>query len=114
MLLICISIHVLPEHRCDKAGCGSVIVLDGNMKNHRGVCLATHAGFAEYDGLPGAIQTGCPNTPAHRSQFCSLHKPEISKKQNTPSEILMIIGKRTTQQGVSYEVSINECSSQVL
>ena len=51
MLLIRISIHVLPEHRCDKAGCGSVIVLDGNMKNHHGVCLATHAGFAEYDGF---------------------------------------------------------------
>ena len=66
--------YVSLEHRCDKAGCGSVIVLDGNMKNHRGVCLATHAGFAVYDGLPGAIQTSCPNTPAHRSRFCSLAK----------------------------------------
>ena len=35
--------HVSLEHRCDKNGCGSVIVLDGNMKNHRSVCLATHA-----------------------------------------------------------------------
>lgn len=78
-------------------------MLDGNMKNHRGVCLATHAGFAEYDGLPGAIQTGCPNTPAHRSRFCNLHKPDVYSKQQN-SETLMIIGKRATRQGVNYEV----------
>ena len=62
-----VTCTVLPEHQCEKAGCRSVIVLDGNMKNNRSVCLATHAEYAEYDGLPGTIQTGCPNTPAHKS-----------------------------------------------
>ena len=28
-------------------GCGETIVMDGNMKNHRDVCLATEAGFVE-------------------------------------------------------------------
>jgi len=25
-----------------------------------------------------AIQTGCPNTPAHKSPYCKLHKPTVS------------------------------------
>jgi len=93
-------------HRCRKAGCGSVIVLDGNMKNNRSVCLATHAGYAKYDGLPGAIQTGCPNTPAHKSRFCCLHTPNVAESDdaNASSTCTFIVGKRTTRQGVNYEV----------
>lgn len=69
LLCMHITCTLLIDHRCEKAGSGSVIVLDGNMKNNPSVCLGTHAGYAEYDGLPGAIQTGCPNTPAHKSRF---------------------------------------------
>ena len=56
-------------------------MLDGNIKNHRDVCLATYAGYVEYKGLPGKVQTGCPNTPAHKSPYCSLHKPVIAVPQ---------------------------------
>jgi len=35
--------------------------MDGNMKNHRSVCVATAAGYTEYDRLMGKVQTGCPN-----------------------------------------------------
>ena len=42
-------------HRCSVSGCGTVLVVDGNMKNHHSVCV-------EYDGLP-------------KNRFCSLHKP---------------------------------------
>jgi len=93
-------------HRCKKDGCGSVLVIDGNMKNHRSVCYATNAGYAEYVGLPGVIRTGCPNTPAYKSRFCSLHQPSVedasSAQAQEPSGI--IIGKRVTRQGTSYEV----------
>ena len=41
----------ITEHTCEKPGCGNIIlVLDGNMKNHRYVCAATHAGYAEFNG----------------------------------------------------------------
>ena len=32
-------------------------MVDGNMKNHCDICLATKAGYAEYKGLPGRVQT---------------------------------------------------------
>ena len=38
-------------------GCGETIVIDGNMKNHREVFFATEAGFVEYMGLPGRVNT---------------------------------------------------------
>ena len=41
-----------------------VIVIDGNMKNRRDVCLAKHAGKIQYTGLPGYVMTGCMQTPA--------------------------------------------------
>ena len=81
-------------------------MLDGNMKNNQSVCLATHVRYAEYDELPGTIQTGCPNTPAHKSRFCSLHKPTVAQSgsENAISKCTFIVGKRTTQQSVTYEV----------
>ena len=52
--------------------------MDGNMKNHRNVCCATTAGYTEYKGLLGKVQTGCSNTPAYKSSYCDLHKPVIA------------------------------------
>ena len=53
----------LTGHRCEARGCGKTIVIDGNMKNHRDVCMATKGGFTEYRGLPGEITIDCINTP---------------------------------------------------
>lgn len=36
-----------------------MLVMDGNMKNHRDVCKATEAGFTKFDGLPGQVKIGC-------------------------------------------------------
>lgn len=98
------------DHKCRIPGCRSVIVIDGNMKNHRNVCLATHAGYAEYKGLPEFVRTGCPNSPAYKSQFCSLHKPvspiEDSSGINGMPQDVMVVGKRVTRQGVLYEVGL--------
>ena len=52
-------------HRCQIPGCGLAFVVGGNMKNHRDVCLATNAGYTEYNGLP--VRTGCPNSPDYKS-----------------------------------------------
>lgn len=48
-------------------GCKKALVMDGNMNNRRDVCTAHDAGCTEYRGLPGAIKTGCMNTPEHPS-----------------------------------------------
>ena len=61
-------------HRCSFPGCGSVLVLDGNMKNHRDVCYAKDAGFIQFDGLSGLIKTGCPASPDYKSQYWAQHK----------------------------------------
>lgn len=89
-----------------------MIVIDGNMKKHRSVCYATHAGYAEYDGLPGVIRTGCPNTPAYKSRFCDLHNPSSvtacpsNNSNRTSTESCFIVGKRVTRQGTIYEVCL--------
>ena len=49
-------------------------MVDGNKKNCDDVCLAGNAGYAEY--IPGRVQTGCPNSPVYKTQFC-LHKPNL-------------------------------------
>ena len=67
--------HTLPvEHKCNFPGCKNVMVLDGNMKNQREVCLAKDAGYISYPGLPGRIKTGCMASPSFKSHFCTQHK----------------------------------------
>ena len=72
-------------HFCTTKGCGHVLVVDGNVKNHRSVCAATDTGYIEYAGLPGHIKSGCTNTPEQTSRFCSLHKPRILLVLSTKS-----------------------------
>lgn len=111
-----ILVQKLKDHRCQKQGCGEVFVIDGNMKNHRAVCLAKEAGYAQYQGLPGKIRTGCPNTPDLKSRFCSKHKPTVVTPQSDQSELEqseglqgIIIGKKTTRQTTLYEVVKTVC-----
>ena len=94
-------------------------MLDGNMKNNREVCYAVDAGYADFNGLPGKIKTGCPNTPAFKSRYCSIHIPYVAhiqsngsdtQAQTTSSSITapklagIIINKRVTRTSVLYEV----------
>ena len=89
------------------------------MKNNREVCYAVDAGYAEFIGLPGKIKTGCPNTPAFKSRYCSLHIPYVAhpqshgsdtQAQTTSSSITapklagIITNKRVTRKSVLYEV----------
>ena len=97
-------------HRCNKPGCGSVLVVDGNMKNHHAVCAATEAGYIEYAGLPGSIKSGCTNTPDQVSRFCSLHKPRVLMPKGHHSNdhsnkvIELMLEKKSTRSQNLYEV----------
>ena len=125
-----VLIHIIYKgHRCEKPGCGQALVLDGNMKNHRDVCCATYAGYAEFSGLPGRVRTGCPNTPAFKSPYCSVHKPMLAVPQriqlpeedsdfdiNVPQPDInskeepagIIIEKRATRNSTFYKVITND------
>ena len=71
LLIFCIA------HRCRYPGCGSVLVLDGNMKNQCNVCAATEAGYIQYPHLPGSIKTGCQLSPPSTSKYCYNHAPRV-------------------------------------
>ena len=64
---------MLTGHTCKFPGCGSVLILDGNIKNRRDVCYAKDAGYIEFSGPPGSIKSGCHATPAYKSRYCSDH-----------------------------------------
>ena len=53
IIAVCFSSSLNLAHKCNSAGCNSVLVLDGNMKNHQPVCKAQDAGYVKYGGLPG-------------------------------------------------------------
>ena len=93
-------------HRCSVSGCGKVLVIDGNMKNHRSVCAASEAGYIQYDGLPGRVKTGCTNTPEQKSRFCHLHKPRAltSPSNNTNTVIESVLEKKVTRSITYYKV----------
>ena len=99
-----------------------MLVLDGNMKNHRDVCKATNAGFTKFDGLPGQVRTGCQKTPEFKSRFCDLHAPRVCKLSELPDSnsedsdlvrmkgaveeavVQMIVEKKVTRKNVYYKV----------
>ncbi len=61
-------------HACKFPGCGTALIVDGNMKNRRDVCYAKDAGHVEFENLSGSIKTGCQATPAYKSRYCDQHK----------------------------------------
>ncbi len=115
-ILICRYVYVIIYigHQCTKPGCKNVLVLDGNMKNHRYVCSATHAGYIAYNGLSGKARSGCQNTPAYKSSYCELHKPVLAMPQRIQPEdepgviqitsVGIIINKRKTRHSTLYQV----------
>ena len=92
------------------------------MKNSREVCFATRAGYAEFNGLPGKFSTGCPNTPAYKSRYCTVHLPitvapkhiqfsedgtasEPSEREIEERHAAIITNKRVTRSSSFYKVS---------
>ena len=112
---------VLTGHECKYPGCKNVIVIDGNMKNRRDVCAATEAGYIQYNGLPGKINTGCQLTPLQAQKFCYYHAERAFKSVsplqpnqqstecNLSSEegvVKLIVSKKQIRSGTYYQVRI--------
>ena len=87
----------------------------------RDVCLAKHAGYTEYFGLPGSVNTGCLNTPAYASRFCHVHTPlsvlSVDHKDqmcgtqhnDTHAQVAeMILDKRVTRNTVHHKVCVHD------
>ena len=105
-------------HRCQFPGCQVALVMDGNLKNRRDVCMAREAGYIEYEGVEEKIKTGCMNTPEQKSQYCTLHKPRACDpitrhcSEETPPEPLardqgnvqLILEKKVTRTVTYYKV----------
>ena len=74
------------------------------------MCAATKAGFVQYEGLPGAITTGCQLYPAFQSKFCIHHTPRVAHmsssdgKSSKDNIIGLITNKKETRNGTYYEV----------
>ena len=41
----------LIDHVCETAGCRAVLIMDGNMKNARQVCMCKHVGELRFNDL---------------------------------------------------------------
>ena len=45
-------------HICNVAGCKTVLVVDGNMKNSRQVCMLKDVGQLSFSTIPGSVVVG--------------------------------------------------------
>lgn len=54
--LLCFTNYL--EHSCQTPGCRNVLVLDGNMKNARQVCMLKDAGELHFSTIQGTVQVG--------------------------------------------------------
>ena len=52
------SLSLSLEHTCQIPGCRNVLVLDGNMKNARQVCIVKDAGELHFSSVKGTIVVG--------------------------------------------------------
>ena len=53
------------------AGCQLVLVIDRNQNNRRAACMASEAGYIEYQSLLGSIKIGCIDSQAYYVlRFC--------------------------------------------
>ena len=59
MLFSCTNIvYMSIDHVCKTPGCNSGLILDGNMKNARQVCMVKDAGQLQFSEIPGTIAVG--------------------------------------------------------
>ena len=64
------------QHKCEAAGCGTCLVIDGGMKPHRKVCAAKMSGVKIFEKSGVKTVTGCTKIPAPKAKFCNDHKNE--------------------------------------
>ena len=53
-----VFMNTATDHTCNKPGCESVLVLDGNIKNARQVCSCHDVGELKFAGMDGSVVIG--------------------------------------------------------
>ena len=88
--------NTIAEHTCKCPGCKEVLVIDGNMKNWRDVCMAKDAGYIQYLGLPGHIKSGYTLSLNFMSRYCQNHAQRASMLHCTQEDtaVEMILEKK--------------------
>ena len=104
-----------------------MLVLDGNMKNRRDVCMAHNVGCTIYEGLPGVLKTGCMNSPEFKARHCSLHRvractPYVAldfdeaapeRKESREKGCGNDTGEKVTRKATYYKVNLLLSSNQM-
>ena len=58
-------------HKCDRPGCESCLIIDGDLKPHRMLC-----GIREFANSDAKVVTGCTSMPGTKGKFCFKHRNE--------------------------------------
>ena len=61
------------DHRCEKIGCSSVLIVDGGMKPTRALCAAKLNGLKEFSKSGMVVVVGCQKIPQPDSKYCGEH-----------------------------------------
>ena len=63
-------------HKCDRPGCESCLIIDGDLKPHRMLCAAKLCGIREFANSDVKVVTGCTSMPGTKDKFCFKHRRE--------------------------------------
>ena len=61
------------NHRCEKKGCSSVLIVDGGVKPTRSLCAAKLNGIKEFTKSGMFVVWGCQKIPQSDSKYCGDH-----------------------------------------
>ena len=92
ILKICHREYWTRQHKCDAAGCGTCLVIDGGMKPHRKVCAAKMSGVKVFESSGIKLVTGCTKIPGPKHKFCKDHI-----KEETPCILGNAVQKSTRE-----------------
>ena len=63
-------------HKCDRPGCESCLIIDGDLKPHHILCAAKLCGIREFANSDVKVVTGCTSMPGTKDKFCFKHRSE--------------------------------------
>ena len=66
------------NHKCEKKGCSSVLIVDGGMKPTRSLCAAKLNGIKEFTKSGMFVVCGCQKIPQPDSKYCGEHVSLLS------------------------------------
>ena len=98
------------DHRCLEPGCGTILVIDGNMKSLRKVCAARISAYHKFKYSGAEVMTGCKNMPSPGEQFCSEHLksevPSIPFQKMTRENVKSLHSTRKATKGEKVDEDV--------